>query len=125
MPAVVRLVSMFKKKKKPVKFSRINIYTRDKFRCRYCGKKGTTKDFTFDHVIPRIQNGKTSWTNIVTCCVPCNRDKGGRTPEQAGMRLIKKPVQPKWLPAVTIRLSQDSVPQAWQDYLYWSGTLTD
>jgi 5-methylcytosine-specific restriction endonuclease McrA len=123
MPAVVRLLNVFKKRKKKVKFSRVNIYARDKYRCQYCGAKGKMKDFTFDHVVPRAQGGKTVWENIVTCCQGCNLKKGDKSLKQAGMHLIKKPVQPEWLPAVTIRISQKHLPEAWRDYLYWSGIL--
>ena len=125
MPAVVRLLSMFKKRKKKVKFSRVNIYARDKYRCQYCGISGKMKDFTFDHVTPKAQGGKTTWINIVTCCSACNGKKDNRTPKEAGMRLRKKPVQPSWLPAITIRVSQKSMPDAWRDYLYWNVTLEE
>lgn len=61
--------------------------------------------------------------NIVTCCYICNRKKGGRTPQEAGMRLLVQPAQPNWVPAITIRISLRSVPEAWRDYLYWTGEL--
>lgn len=125
MPAVVRLVSMFRKRKKKVKFSRVNIYARDKYACQYCGKTGKMKDFTFDHVVPKSRGGKTTWDNIVTCCSSCNSKKGDKTPREAGMKLKNKPEQPSWLPAVTIRVSQRSVPDAWRDYLYWNVTLDE
>lgn len=123
MPAVVRLMSVFKRRKKKVKFSRIGIYARDKFSCQYCGKKGSFKDFTFDHVIPRSRGGKTVWENIVTCCTKCNTKKGSKTPSEAGMKLRKQPVQPKWLPSVSIKISQHSVHETWRDYLYWTSEL--
>ncbi|RMH41144.1 MAG: HNH endonuclease [Deltaproteobacteria bacterium] len=123
VPAVVRLLTAFKRRGRPPKFSRINIYARDGFRCQYCGDKRPTEELTFDHVVPKARGGKTSWTNIVTACHPCNRRKGARTPEEAGMRLRKPPIQPKWVPAVTIRVSTRSVPDAWRDYLYWTGGL--
>jgi 5-methylcytosine-specific restriction endonuclease McrA len=125
MPAVVRLLSVFKRRKKKVKFSRANIYARDKYKCQYCGKKGKMADFTFDHVVPKSRGGKTCWENIVTCCDKCNCKKANRTPSEAKMKLLSEPVQPKWLPAVTIRVSQRSVPDAWRDYLYWNVTLEE
>jgi 5-methylcytosine-specific restriction endonuclease McrA len=125
VPAVVRLLRAFRRHKKPVKFSRVNIYARDKYRCQYCGKKTSMSELTYDHVVPRARGGKTTWTNIVTCCYECNRRKGSRTPEKAGMRLRSQPVQPRWVPAVTIRLSTKSVPDAWRDYLYWTGVLDE
>ena len=75
--------------------------------------------------LPRAQGGQTEWTNIVTCCYLCNRKKGGRTPREAGMALLVQPVQPNWVPAVTIRISMRSIPDAWRDYLYWTGDLSE
>lgn len=123
IPAVVRLLRAFRRHHKPVKFSRVNIYARDSYTCQYCGKRLSVSELTYDHVTPRSQGGKTEWTNIVTCCHDCNRTKGGRTPRQAGMQLRAQPSQPNWVPAVTIRVSLRSVPDAWRDYLYWTGEL--
>jgi len=124
VPAVVRLRKSFRRHSKPVKFSRVNIYARDNYKCQYCGKKAAMHALTYDHVTPRSQGGRTEWTNIVTCCYECNRKKGGRTPKQAGMHLLTQPSQPNWVPAVVIRISTRSVPDAWRDYLYWTGELT-
>lgn len=123
IPAVVRLLNAFRKRKQPVKFSRVNIYARDKYSCQYCGAKKPISQLTYDHVLPRTQGGKTEWTNIVTCCESCNLQKGGRTPEQAGMRLRSKPTQPSWVPALVIQVSTQSVPDAWRDYMYWTQEL--
>lgn len=81
-----------------VRFSRLNIYARDNDTCQYCGKSLPRSDLNLDHVNPRSQGGKTTWENVVCSCVPCNLKKGGRTPEQADMRLLKKPVRPRWTP---------------------------
>lgn len=124
VPAVVRLLRAFRRFRKPVKFSRVNIYARDKYRCQYCGTKAPISELTYDHVVPRAQGGRTTWTNIVTACYTCNRKKGNRTPEQANMRLRTAPVQPTWVPAMTLRISTVSVPDAWRDYLYWTGDLS-
>ncbi len=123
IPAVVRLLRAFRRHQKPVKFSRVNIYARDGYTCQYCAARLGVAELTYDHVKPRSQGGTTDWTNIVTCCHECNRRKGGRTPVQAGMRLLAEPQQPRWVPAVTIRVSLRSVPEAWRDYLYWTGEL--
>lgn len=125
MPAVVRLLRAFRRHRKPVKFSRVNIYARDKYRCQYCGDRAPIPELTYDHVVPRSQGGKTTWQNIVTCCYECNRRKANRTPEQAGIRLRQKPVQPSWVPAVSIRIATTSMPDAWRDYLYWTGELSN
>lgn len=123
MPAVARLLNAFKRPKKPVKFSRVSIYARDKYSCQYCGDKKPMSELTYDHVIPRAQGGKTTWDNITTACYDCNTKKANRTPAQAGMKLRNEPYQPTWIPAVTIRLSQKDLPQAWMDYLYWHSEL--
>jgi 5-methylcytosine-specific restriction endonuclease McrA len=125
LPAVVRLLRMVKRPKTPVKFSRQNIYTRDKYVCQYCGGKLPSEELTYDHVIPKSRGGKTKWTNIVTCCIPCNRKKGGRTPEEAHMRLIRSPSCPTWLPALKITIGFREVPQSWRDYLYWNVELVE
>ena len=123
IPAVVRLLRSFRRHAKPVKFSRVNIYARDNYRCQYCHHKASISELTYDHVVPRAQGGKTTWTNIVTACEPCNRKKANRTPEQAGMRLLAQPVQPKTMPALVVTVSKESMPDAWRDYLYWTGEL--
>jgi 5-methylcytosine-specific restriction endonuclease McrA len=125
IPAVVRLLRAFRRHAKPVKFSRVNIYARDHYRCQYCGRRASISELTYDHVTPRSQGGRTEWTNIVTACYECNRKKGGRTPREAGMALLAQPVQPNWVPAVTIRISMRSIPDAWRDYLYWTGDLSE
>lgn len=125
IPAVVRLLKRFRRHKKPVKFSRVNIYGRDNYTCQYCGEKKSINELTYDHVIPRSQGGKTTWTNIVSACGPCNSKKAGRTPEQARMKLRKQPVQPIDTPVVFIAVSKTNVPDAWRDYLYWTGALDE
>jgi 5-methylcytosine-specific restriction endonuclease McrA len=123
VPAVVRLLKAFRRHAKPVKFSRVNIYARDGHRCQYCGAKCAISELTYDHVIPRSQGGKTTWENIVTCCYACNAKKANRTPAEAKMMLLSKPGRPTWMPAVQIRVSARSVPDAWRDYVYWTGEI--
>jgi 5-methylcytosine-specific restriction endonuclease McrA len=123
MPAVVRLLHKFRMRPKSVKFSRVNIYGRDNYSCQYCGAQTPLIELTYDHVVPRAQGGKTTWTNIVTACETCNTRKGGRTPAQAKMRLLREPKQPRDIPAALIGFSRRSVPEAWRDYLYWTGEL--
>ncbi len=81
-----------------VRFSRLNIYARDGDICQYCGRKLARNELNLDHVLPRSHGGKTSWENVVCSCVPCNLKKGGRTPDGANMKLLKKPVRPRWTP---------------------------
>jgi len=125
LPSVVRLLQMVKRPKSPVKFSRQNIYSRDRYQCQYCGSKYTSEELTYDHVIPKSRGGKTRWENIVTCCVECNRKKGGRTPSEASMDLIRHPARPTWVPAIRITLEFQKVPETWRDYLYWNVELLE
>ncbi len=76
------------------KLSRLGVFIRDGFRCQYCGRRISYKNLTIDHVIPRSRGGRTEWTNVVSSCVPCNTKKGDRTPEEAGMRLLREPRPP-------------------------------
>ena len=123
VPAVVRLRKTFRRHAKPVKFSRVNIYARDGHRCQYCGVTCTPDELTYDHVVPRSKGGLTTWENIVSACYACNRRKANRTPAEAGMRLRATPVRPTWMPAIQIRVSNQSVPDAWRDYVYWTAEI--
>jgi len=126
MPAVVRLLRFVRRKQPQVSFSRRNLFARDENRCQYCKKQFEMSELTYDHVVPRSHGGRTEWTNIVTCCVDCNRRKGGRTPEQAGMRLLRPPKRPEYLPnVVSITIGVKTAPEAWRDFLYWNVELED
>lgn len=81
---------------KSVKFSRRMLYRRDDYTCQYCAKHLPTEELNIDHVIPRSQGGITTWENLVVSCVNCNSKKANRTPEQANMKLIRKPFKPRW-----------------------------
>jgi 5-methylcytosine-specific restriction endonuclease McrA len=120
LPSVVRLLRFVKWRKNAIKFSRRNIYARDHERCQYCGEALPQQELTFDHVIPKSQGGDTSWENVVTCCLKCNGKKGGRTPKQAGMKLLSKPARPQWSMAVRLTIGIKHAPESWRDYLYWN-----
>jgi 5-methylcytosine-specific restriction endonuclease McrA len=81
---------------KTVKYSRRNIYQRDGHTCQYCGDKFRKEFLTLDHIIPKSKGGRSSWTNIVTCCKQCNADKGDQLLEDIGWKLLKQPVKPRW-----------------------------
>ncbi|HUE86967.1 MAG TPA: HNH endonuclease [Vicinamibacterales bacterium] len=122
LPSVIRLLRYVRIKKRfdYVPFSRANIYARDGNTCQYCAHQYPTQELTFDHVVPVSQGGRKDWENIVTCCVSCNRRKGGRTPEEARMRLVKPPRRPNSAPAIRITVGLRSAPDSWRDYLYWN-----
>ena len=115
-PAVVRLLRYIRVGRKSPPLSRGNILARDNFTCQYCSKDLSSREATLDHVVPRSQGGKTTWENIVCACGSCNRRKGGRTPREARMKLLKKPIKPDWLPVLHIKL-HGNVPEAWQLFL--------
>ena len=98
IPRVIILQVFDKLPHLSVRFSRQNIYLRDRNTCQYCAKKLPRSELNLDHVVPRAQGGKTSWENVVCSCIKCNLSKGGRTPEQADMKLLRKPSKPKWSP---------------------------
>ena len=128
LPSVVRLLRYVKTHKKfhHVKFCRANIYARDHHTCQYCGTTCSLEDLSFDHVIPIVKGGTKTWDNIVTSCFQCNRKKGGRTPEEAGMRLVREPREPAWVPSmIRVTIGLRSAPDAWRDYLYWNVELED
>jgi 5-methylcytosine-specific restriction endonuclease McrA len=127
VPRIVRLLFYDRLPKRTVKFNRRNIYARDRNRCQYCGKRFSTSELSLDHVVPRSAGGATTWENIVCCCVKCNVRKGGRTPTQAGMRLITIPAKPRRSPVVQLRLSSAKY-ASWKQFLnaaYWNVELRD
>jgi 5-methylcytosine-specific restriction endonuclease McrA len=125
VPRVIRLLGYEKLPKQTVKFNRRNIFARDNNLCQYCGKKFPTSELSLDHVIPRSQGGQSTWENVVCACVNCNVRKGGRTPKQAHMTLIRKPEKPKRSPLLNVKLTQKKY-QSWKTFLenaYWSVEL--
>jgi len=120
MPSVVRVLARFKRDRIRIKFSRLNVYIRDHFECQYCGQRFNTEDLNFDHVIPRSRGGKTTWQNIVSSCLTCNTTKADRTPQEAGMTLVRKPKKPTYLPVVSVKVS-GATPPEWAQY--WSTDL--
>jgi 5-methylcytosine-specific restriction endonuclease McrA len=125
VPKIVRLLAYDKIPSTKVKLNRRNLFARDHNRCQYCGKRYPTSELSLDHVIPRSQGGENSWSNIVCACVRCNVKKGGRTPDQAHMKLITKPQRPRRSPVLTIKLS-DSRYASWKqflDFAYWNVEL--
>lgn len=129
VPAVIRfLAGASGWRKRGARFSRENVFTRDKGKCQYCGTACRRDDFTFDHVTPRAKGGTTRWENVVVACLDCNQRKANRTPAQAGMRLLRAPTRPTSLPdTLRITLPGGVVPAKWQGYLrsemYWHGEL--
>ncbi|HVS39437.1 MAG TPA: HNH endonuclease [Gemmataceae bacterium] len=124
-PRVIRLIGFDRMPRQTVKFNRRNIFARDNNQCQYCGKKFPTSELSLDHVAPRSQGGVSSWENIVCACVACNVKKGGRTPKEAHMHLIRKPEKPKRSPMLNLKMTNSKY-QSWKTFLdnaYWSVEL--
>jgi 5-methylcytosine-specific restriction endonuclease McrA len=117
MPAVVRMVRSTHRRRSDVRFSRTHVLMRDGHRCQYCGVHTRADELTYDHVLPRSRGGPTSWENIVAACRPCNAVKGSRTPKEAGMKLLKAPRKPAWLPPLRAVALSQSMPDAWRSFL--------
>ncbi len=125
VPRVLRLLYYDRLPKQRVRLNRRNIFARDTNMCQYCGKKFSTSELSLDHVMPTCRGGGTSWENLVCACVKCNVRKGGRTPKEAGMKLIKKPIRPKRSPMLTVKLGNPKY-ASWKTFLdsaYWSVDL--
>lgn len=127
MPCIVRHFKALRNHKAGIKFSRNNVYLRDKGRCQYCTKPIPRHQATYDHVIPRSKGGRTTWENVVIACVSCNQDKADMTPKQARMHLMKKPIKPDYMPAAMGITYRKGMPESWAQYLkdwgYWNGEL--
>jgi 5-methylcytosine-specific restriction endonuclease McrA len=131
VPRVILLIAYDRIPKRRVRFSRYNIFARDKNACQYCGKRFSRSELNLDHVIPRSQGGISSWENVVCSCHHCNRKKGGKTPEQAKMRLILQPRRPAWTPPLNVSL-QEVMRKEWVPFLdfmvdvsYWNTELLE
>jgi 5-methylcytosine-specific restriction endonuclease McrA len=130
VPRVILLQAFDRVPRRQVRFNRINVYARDRNTCQYCGRRFARADLNLDHVIPRSQGGCSTWENVVCSCLDCNRKKGGRTPAQARMRLIRQPVRPRWTPVLGVVGGRQGHPE-WRPFLsivdasYWNAELIE
>ncbi len=130
VPRVILLIAYDRVPKRRVRFSRFNVFARDKNTCQYCRKRSPRSELNLDHVIPRSKGGMSTWENVVCSCFACNRKKGGMLLEKAGLRLMKKPVQPEWTPFMIETFSFKHY-QEWLPYLndvdsaYWNTELEE
>jgi 5-methylcytosine-specific restriction endonuclease McrA len=130
VPRVILLQGYDRIPRRFVRFSRFNIYARDRNRCQYCGRQFARNDLNLDHVVPRSRGGTSTWENVVCSCHRCNRLKGGRTPAEAGMRLVRHPRRPQWTPfmaeAFTLRRYKEWMPfLSAVDAAYWNTELVE
>lgn len=118
VPRVIRLLRYDRVPRNAVKFNRKNVFLRDEHRCQYCARRFAVQRLSLDHVMPRSRGGPDTWENVVCACLNCNVRKGGRTPLEAGMRLLSEPVRPKRSPLVSRQLSL-------QKYSAWKAFIPD
>lgn len=116
VPRVVRLLRYERMPRNSVKFNRRNIFLRDDYLCQYCGRKYGTQRLSLDHVMPKSRGGPTTWENIVCCCLDCNVRKGGRTPHEAGMKLMRAPKKPARNPLLFQHLQSQKY-ASWKPFL--------
>ncbi|HYQ80593.1 MAG TPA: HNH endonuclease [Anaeromyxobacteraceae bacterium] len=130
IPRVIVLVAYEHLPKARVRFSRFNIYARDDSTCQYCGRRLPRSELNLDHVLPRSRGGSTTWENVVCSCVACNLRKGGRSPDEAGMRLLRAPGRPRWTP-VFRSATRRAFYREWMPFLslaeaaYWNAELLE
>lgn len=125
VPRVLRLLHYDRVPLQRVRLNRRNIFARDANHCQYCGRRYPTSELSLDHIVPTCRGGDTSWENLVCSCVRCNVRKGGRTPQEAGLKLIRKPVRPKSSPLLSIKLGNPKY-ASWKTFIdaaYWSVDL--
>ena len=121
VPRVIRLLSYDRMPKRSLRLNRHTILARDEHRCQYCGRRFPAGQLSLDHVIPRSRGGRTTWDNVVCACLTCNVKKGGRTPKEAHMRLVRKPVRPRRSPLLALKLDNPKYEswRTWLDGAYW------
>jgi len=127
IPRVIQLVRYDRLPKREIRFTRRNIFYRDRCHCQYCGKPFPQKHLNLDHVVPLSRGGASSWDNVVCACIECNTKKGARTPLQAGMRLIRRPKKPAGHPMWRGNWI-GPCPDEWRTFLdeaYWNVELAD
>jgi len=125
VPRIIRLLGYDRLPDQSVKLNRRNLFARDRNQCQYCGRGFPTADLSIDHILPRTQGGRDTWENLVCACIRCNARKGGRTPEQAGMKLVRRAERPKRNPLIAIRLRSAKY-RSWKAFLdsaYWDVEL--
>jgi len=128
VPRVILLLTYDRVPKRQVRFSRFNIYARDRNTCQYCGQHFSRAELNIDHVVPRSRGGLSTWENVVCSCHMCNRRKGGRTPDEARMRLLRRPRRPEWTPFMLETFSLNRY-REWLPFLsmvdasYWNTEL--
>lgn len=118
---VPKILRVFGRKKlsieNKISLTNKNIFKRDNYFCTYCNKQFNTSELTLDHIIPKCQGGENTWENLITACSSCNTKKGGRTPEEANMKLHYKPYKPNWTPKDRLSVKNHEI-KTWSNWIY-------
>lgn len=117
IPRVLHLLRYERSPRVAVRLTRRNLMLRDGHQCQYCGRRPPVRDLNVDHVLPRSRGGADCWENLVISCRGCNLKKGRRTPEEAGMKLLRTPTKPRWSTTAHILLSMREPFSEWQPFL--------
>ena len=126
LPSVIALKDYITPQRRPA-FTRFNVFLRDNFTCQYCTKHFPASELTFDHLVPKCLNGKTTWENVVSACTTCNLKKGRKLIQNTDMKLYKKPLRPS---SMQLQNNGRNFPpnylhETWRDYLYWDAELVN
>src|SRR5262249_16772555 len=113
-PSIIKLVYFINIPFKKIPITRRNIFKRDAHTCHYCGT--TTGEMTLHHLIPKSRGGEDSWQNLITACLRCNNIKGDMTPDEAGMKLLRKPVRPNHVTFLKQLMPNEN--KDWDMYLF-------
>jgi 5-methylcytosine-specific restriction endonuclease McrA len=127
MPEVIRLRYFNGRQRRKIRFTRRNLFERDRYTCQYCGKKLPSGELTLDHVIPRCRGGRSTWENLAVACVKCNSRKSNRLPQEAEMKILRRPEKPKWPAYLAVRLGP-ARRASWQRFIdaaYWDSELKE
>jgi 5-methylcytosine-specific restriction endonuclease McrA len=116
VPRVIRLLRYDRVPRHTLRFNRRSLFARDGHRCQYCGITPPSHQLSLDHVVPRSRGGDNSWENVVCCCVRCNTRKGGRTPQEARMSLLRTPRKPTQSPLLAHKLANPKY-ATWRTFL--------
>lgn len=124
VPRIIRLVRFERQHVTSLRMNRRNLLARDGHQCQYCGQDLPASQLSLDHVMPRSRGGLTTWENVVASCVRCNTKKGSRTPQEARMKLMKKPRKPANNPVLALKLGNPKY-ESWKPFLPKSNLLVD
>lgn len=122
MPSIIRMLYYIRRPRARVGLTKKNILLRDDNTCQYCGKR-EDRYMTIDHIAPKSRGGPSTWENLVAACVRCNNRKNDRTPQEAGMQLLRRPREPKYIP--WIRVKRNTLPDEWHKFLFYDVSIEE